>query len=121
MRLGMIAALIFIVLSLGIFYSAYTGDSSVDANTETALEELQAARLVAQEGDFGAGSYVTVVAAQLGYFSALIEGLAYQAYNNPIWDSGGWTIVPYFTISPFVAVIVFGLIILLIGLIQKQI
>ncbi len=121
MRLGVIAALVFIVLSLGIWYSAVTNVALIDADTEAAMEQMSSAYVIAQEGEFGAGNFITMVGSTFGYFGALIEDLTYQMFNNPLWVSGGWTLVPYFTLSPFVIVLIFGLILLMLGMLQKQV
>ena len=120
MRLGVIAALIFIVLSLGIFYGAVTNQSLVDEDLERSMESMMTATKVVQEGDFGVDNFLTLLSAPFIYFDSLVS-IAWNAFDNPLFTTGGWTIVPYFSISPFMMVLFFGLIILLIGVIQKQV
>ncbi len=118
MRLGTIAALIFIVMCLGLLYGSVTNQSLVDTEVEQSMERMMSATKVVEEGDWG--NFLTLLAAPFYYFDSMVS-LAWKAFNNPLFTTGGWAIVPYFTVSPFVIVLFFGLIILLIGVIQKQV
>jgi hypothetical protein len=82
------------------------------------MESMMTATKVVQEGDFGIDSFVTMVGAGFTYFDSMVD-IAWSAFNNPLFTTGGWAIVPYFTISPFMMVLFFGLIILLIGILSK--
>lgn len=118
MRLGMIAAIVFIVLGLGLLYGSVTNEPLINTDVEEAMESSMSATKVVQEGDWG--NFLTLLAAPFAYFDSLVS-IAWTAFNNPLFTTGGWTIVPYFSISPIMMVFFFGLIILLIGIIQKQI
>ena len=124
MRLGMIAALIFIVLSFGVLFSVVTNESLINTEVEKAMKTMQSATKVIQEGELGPDQFLTLLAAPFLYFDSLIT-IAWAAFNNPVYTgdigSPGWTIVPYFTVSPFMMVLFLGFIILLIGVIQKQV
>lgn len=120
MRLGVVAALIFMVLGLGLLYGSYEGSSMIDSDMQHDLNNMQSAAKVVEEGDLGAGDYLTLLAAPFTYFDSFVS-MAWRAYNNPLWDSGAWTLVPYFTISPFIITLFFGLIILLIGILNKTV
>lgn len=120
MRLGMIAALIFIVLATGVLYSSVTNQSVIAASVEQSTETMISATKVVQEGDFGPDNFLTLLAAPFAYFDSLVD-IAWSAFNNPLFTAEtGWAIVPYFTITPFEMVLFLGLILLLIGIAQKQ-
>jgi len=121
MRIGVIAAIVFMLLSCGILYGSVTNEALVNSRTESAMEQMMSAKDISQEGDFGAGNYVKLVGATFSYFDAMVEDTAYQLFNNPLWTEGGWTIVPYYTFSPIVIVFIFGMILLFAAIIQKQI
>lgn len=118
MRLGVVAALIFMVLGLGVLYGSVTNEPLIDSEVEESMETMMSASKVVEEGDWG--NWLTLVAAPFTYFDSLVS-MAWKAFDNPLFTTGGWAIVPYFTISPFVIVLFFGLIILLIGIMQKQV
>jgi len=117
MRSGVIAAMVFIVLSLGLFYGAVTNQSGIDPSVEESMETMMTATKVVQEGDWG--NFLTLVSAPFMFFDSIVN-IAWTAFNNPLFTTGGWTIVPYFTVSPLAIVLFLGLIILLIGILQKQ-
>lgn len=121
MRLGVIAAIVFMLLATGLLYSSVTDESLVTSRTEAAMEEMMAAKDISEEGDFGVGNYLKLVGSTFDYFGAMIEDTVYQLFNNPLWVADGWTLVPYYTFSPIVIVFILGLIILLIGILQKSV
>lgn len=108
----------FVVLSLGLLFGSVTNEPLVDTETEENLESMMSATKVVQEGDWG--NWLTLVAAPFTYFDAVV-GMAWKAFNNPLFTAGGWAIVPYFTVTPLVIVLFFGLIVLLIGILQKNV
>lgn len=124
MRLGTFSALIFIVLSFGVLFGSVEDHPVLNESVQNSMESTMAATKVVQEGDWG--SFITVLQAPFSYFDSMVN-IAWEAFNNPIFSVGsdddgtGWAFVPYFVISPLVMVFFFGLIILLIGMLQKQI
>ncbi len=132
MRLGIIAAIVFITLSLGVLYGTVSNQNMLlvasGVGTEGTLidEDLEAmmdATKVIQEGDWG--NYITLLAAPFVYFDSVVsiawKAFAYSPFTSDIAEGTGWAMVPYFTVTPLVIVLFFGLIILLIGTFWKTI
>ena len=117
MRLGTIAALVFIVLGLGLLYGSVTNEPLIDAKVEKSLESMMVYDQVSEEGAWGNILKLPSMAAT--YFTSFIT-IAWHAFDNPLFTTGSWALVPYFTISPFVIVLFFGLIVLFVGILQKQ-
>ena len=119
MRLGVVAAIVFIVLGFGILFGSMENRPLIDSTTQARLDVLMNAEKVSQEGGFGVDSIVTLVKAPFLYFDAMI-GTARAAFDNPLFTAGGgWSIIPYFTVSPIMIVLIFGLVILLLGVLSK--
>ncbi|KKM76562.1 hypothetical protein LCGC14_1378910 [marine sediment metagenome] len=117
MRLGVIAAVVFMVLSFGLLYGSVENRSLIDEDVQESLNTMQSATKVIEEGDWG--NYITLLAAPFVYFDSIVT-IAWKAFNNPLWDTGNWILVPYFTTSPLIIVLFFGLIILLVGILRKS-
>ena len=119
MRLGVIAAIVFIVLGFGMLFGGIENKPLIDSVTQDRLDTMMSANKVVQEGNFGVDSFVTLVSAPFTYFDSLV-GIAWSAFDNPLFAAGGgWAIIPYFTITPIQIVLFFGLLILLIGILSK--
>jgi hypothetical protein len=118
MRSGWIAGIIFLVVSMALISGSITNESLIDTELENNLESVETA--VKSVEDIGWDTPFTAVRAAFDYFDSLIS-IVWGAFNTPLWDAGGWAFIPYFTVTPIVAVIVFGLIITMIAIIQKQI
>lgn len=120
MRLGVIAAIVFMVLSFGLLFGSIENRPLIDPAVQENMETMMTVNKVTQQGSFGVGSVVTLVSAVGGYFDSLVQ-IAWTAFNNPLVQAGGyWAIIPYFGISPLMIVLFFGLIILLIGILSKS-
>lgn len=118
MRIGVIAGIVILALGLGLLYGAWTGAPLIDSDVEESMETLQSATEVTEEGDWG--NYISLLAAPFEYMGSIVS-MAWKGFTSPIWNSGGWALVPYFTISPFIVVLIFGMILLFIGVLQKQV
>lgn len=115
MRLGMLAALIFIVLALGFWFSSATNNSGISPNIQADMNTMMSATKVTQQSSWS--NFITMVAAPFKYFDSIVD-IAWSAFNTPIFNTGEWSIVPFFAISPFEIVLFFGLIILLLYLLR---
>ena len=121
MRLGVIAAMVFMVLCFGLLFGSIENRPLIDPTVQENMEIMMSVNKVTQQGSFGVGSVVTLVSAVGGYFDSLVQ-MAWAAFDNPLVQAGGyWAIIPYFGISPLMIVLFFGLIILLIGILSKAI
>lgn len=129
MRLGVIAAVVFIVLCFSILYGTIDNESlmaregGADTTVQEDLNAMMDATKVVQESDWG--NYMTLLAAPFVYFDSLVS-MAWKSFaSNPfaseVTVGTPWTLIPYFTVSPLIVVLFFGLIILLIGILQKSV
>ena len=117
MRLGLIAAVVFIVLSMGLLIGAAENEPLIDAEMQEAMETMMGPTKVTEESAWG--NFITLVSAPFRYFDSLMH-IAHKAFNTSIWDTGQWALVPYFLLSPIIIVLVLGLIMLLIGILRKS-
>jgi len=126
MKLGIIAAVLFIVvgwaLLLGTVEGTLTGDGPGEAliteEMETHMERLNT--LQASIEDVGIDSVIEIPMAVAGYFSSLV-GLGWQMFNTPIWNEGYWILLKYLIVVPFFAVVVLGLVIVFAGILRRAI
>jgi len=119
MRLGVIAALVFIVLGFGLMFGSMGNRPLIDSSVQDSMNTMMNANKVLQQGSFGVDSAITLMSAPIDYFDAVV-GMAWTAFNNPLFEAGGyWALIPYFGVAPLEIVLFFGLIILLIGIFSK--
>lgn len=115
MRIGLIAAIIFMVTVLGVMYGVVQNQSMV---TEEVKEHLDATSdLQVEVQDIGWGSVLTLPVQTFNYFKSLMK-VVWQVFNNPFTE-GGWTMVSYILLSPLIAVVVLGLVMMVIAIVQK--
>jgi len=118
MRLGLVAAVVFMVLGMGLLYGAAENRPLIDSDVEQSMEVMQSATKVTQES--GWGGFITLLAAPFRYFDSIVT-MAWKTFDNSLWDSGQWVLVPYIFVSPVIIVLFLGFIMLLIGIFQKNV
>lgn len=116
MRLGYIAAAVFLVVVMGLIFGTVQNESLVTDALEEHLEAIGDVRLAIV--DFGWTTPVELVQAGPKYFTSLFT-IVWQVFNTPFTE-GNWALVPYTFITPFIIPIVLMMIIIIIGILQSQ-
>ncbi|KKN45376.1 hypothetical protein LCGC14_0683620 [marine sediment metagenome] len=114
---GLIGAIVFIVIVLGIAYGAVPNASQVNTQLELDLEMMTNAQKAIQ--DIGWSNPWTAVTAPANYINSVLK-VMWHIFDTP-FDTGMWALVPYIMMTPIMAVVFFGLIALFIGIIWKTI
>ncbi len=100
----------------GIIFGVGQNESLINSEVETNLESIQDIQLAIE--DFGWTSPIELVKAGTTYFTSFFT-ILWQVFNNPFTE-GGWALIPYIFLSPYVIPIVLMLILLIIGILRSS-
>lgn len=116
MRLGLVAALLFIVMSMSLLVGVAENRNIVDEDLKDDMNTLM--NPLGPVFDTGWDRPLAFLSAPVEYFGAVID-IARRGFDVGIWQSGYWTLIPYFVLAPIVIVVIMGMILMMIALTQK--